>query len=106
MFRSEIKHGATTIITESCVIEALGDDNKVFENISGPVWRSFPLRERLTPKAQETLYQVLEDGYIEFDESVDGIRFCYENGWIHRVVQEIGGQLHNIGILQTRLHEK
>jgi hypothetical protein len=68
------------------VIEALEDDNKVFKNILGPIWRSFPLHERLTPKAQETLYQVLEDGYIAFNESVDRIRFSYENGWIHRVV--------------------
>lgn len=108
VYRSEVKHGVTRTITESGVIQALADDSKVFSSLAGTVVsRSFPFGDKITPEAKDTLGRVLEDGYILFDELVDGIRHCYENGWIHRaLVPEYPGQWHTIGILPSRLHEK
>jgi hypothetical protein len=86
----------------------MADDNKVFSSLIGTVVsRSFPYGERLTIEAANTLSKVLEDGYILFDESVDGIRHCYKNGWIHRTLVIQGtGQWHSVGVLPSCLHEK
>jgi hypothetical protein len=103
-----MKHGIPPIITESCVIQALADDNKVFNSLRRTVVsRSFPIQGRLTVEAKNILSKVLEDGYILFDESVDGIRCCYENGWIQRaLLEENTERLNSVGVLPSRLHEK
>jgi hypothetical protein len=103
-----VKHGVIPIITENNVIQALEDDNKVFRSLNGTVVsRSFPFGDRVTTEAANTLIKVLEDGYVLFDESVNGIRCCYENGWVHRaLVRQRFGKWHSVGILLSRLHEK
>ncbi|KAK9237143.1 hypothetical protein V1525DRAFT_404725 [Lipomyces kononenkoae] len=108
VYRSEVKHGITPTITENSVIQALADDNKVFSSLQGTaVSRSFPFGDGFTVEAANTLRQALEDGYIPFNESVDGIRCCYENGWIHRaVLRDSNEQQKSVGVLPSRLHEK
>lgn len=90
------------------MIQALADDSKVFSSLIGTVVsRSFPSGEAFTPEAANTLRKVLEDGHILFDQSVNGIRRCYENGWIHRAtLSDDIQQQHSVGILPSRLHEK
>jgi hypothetical protein len=109
VYRSEIKHGVRPTITESCVIQALADDNQVFNSLVGKtvVSRSFPSPEKLTVEIKNTLSKVLEDGYILFDELDNGIRSCYEHGWIHRAItMESTKWWRNICVLPSRLHEK
>ena len=40
----------------------------------------FPYQDKPTVEARNTMSKVLEDGYILFDESDGGIRYCYEYG--------------------------
>jgi hypothetical protein len=87
------------------------DDNQVFKCLGkAVVSRSFPYQDKLTVEARNTLSKVLEDGYILFDESDDGIRSCYEYGWIHRAIMreesEDSQWWCHIGVLPSRLHEK
>jgi hypothetical protein len=87
----------------------LTDDNQVFNSLEGNtvIARSFPDQNELTVEAKNTLSKVLEDGYILFDESDDGIRYCYKYGWIHReIITEGNKWWRHIGILPSRLHEK
>lgn len=90
------------------MIDALADDNKVFESLeSAVVGRSFPFRERLTIESANILSTALENVYVLFDESVDAIRHCYENGWIHRALARLGTETwYSVGVLPSRLHEK
>ncbi|EED14660.1 conserved hypothetical protein [Talaromyces stipitatus ATCC 10500] len=108
VYRSQVKHKDISTITQDYVTQALADDNKVFSGLDGfAVSRSFPRPRKLTSEAKNTLITIIEDGYILFDESVDSIRCCYENGWIQRAVLEDDAQQPNgVGVLPSRLHEK
>jgi hypothetical protein len=64
-------------------------------------------RERLTIESANILSTALENVYVLFDESVDAIRHCYENGWIHRALARLGTETwYSVGVLPSRLHEK
>ena len=67
------------------------------------VARSFPHIKRSTSEISNILNKITEEGSIPFDLKDANIKFCYQNGWIHRVILEDGG---DIAILPTRLHEK
>jgi hypothetical protein len=100
-------------ITEDRVIQALNVEKAVFERLmSSAVGRSFPSNDSkiFTTDSIKILKKVLEDGYIPFDETNEGIQNCYQMGWIHRSLlshgtQQDSVQLH-IGVLPSRLHEK
>ncbi|EED23457.1 conserved hypothetical protein [Talaromyces stipitatus ATCC 10500] len=108
VYRSQVKYKDISTITQDHVTQALADDNKVFGGLDGSiVFRSFPFPGKLTPEARSALITILEDGYILFDESSDGIRCCYENGWIHRaILGDSSLQQNSVGVLPSRLHEK
>jgi hypothetical protein len=100
-------------ITEDHVIQALKFEKVVFEKLmSSAVGRSFPSKTSkfFTTDTVEILKKVLEDGYVPFDETNEGIQNCYQMGWIHRSLLSDGTQqdsVHlNIGVLPSRLHEK
>ncbi|EED18413.1 hypothetical protein TSTA_121560 [Talaromyces stipitatus ATCC 10500] len=107
LYRSEVKHRVIPTITEDIVIQALRDDKEVFSRLRGTVVsRSFPFGNRFTTEAANTIRKVLEDGYVLFDESLCGIRCCYENGWIHRAtLVDDTEQQNSVGVLPSRLHE-
>lgn len=95
------------------MIQSLKDEKTVFEKLmSSAVGRSFPLKTSkfFTTDAVKILRKVLEDGYVPFDETNEGIQNCYQMGWIHRSLLRDGTQqdsIHlNIGVLPSRLHEK
>jgi hypothetical protein len=90
-------------MTEGHVIEALQDDHKVFEALQlAVVWRSFPISQLLTIESANVLSAVLKDGYVLFDGSAEGIRYCYERGWIHRA----RAGKDSVLVFPSRLHEK
>lgn len=71
---------------------------------------SFPSTWKfLTRATKNTLYHVLEHGYIDFDSSNEGIQQCYERGWIHRTQESQEDFLpseSDICVFPSRLHEK
>ena len=74
---------------------------KVLSNES--VNRSFPKIKKATNGISDTLNKITEEGNIPFDIKDANIKFCYQNGWIHRVFLEDGD---DIAVLPSRLHKK
>ncbi|EYE91450.1 crinkler effector domain-containing protein [Aspergillus ruber CBS 135680] len=103
VYRHDIKHRHNRTLTEDHVIWFLEDTATVFQNLSKEsVNHSFPVIERCTSGISNILNTITEDGNILFDLNDADIRFCYQNGWIHRVA--LDGE--NIAVLPSRLHEK
>ncbi|EYE94524.1 crinkler effector domain-containing protein [Aspergillus ruber CBS 135680] len=103
VYRHDIKHRHIRTLTEDHVIWFLEDTATVFQKLSKEsVDRSFPVIERCTSGISNILNTITEDGNIPFDLNDADIRFCYQNGWIHRVA--LDGE--NIAVLPSRLHEK
>ena len=101
--RYNIKYRHLRTLTEDHVIWFLEDTAKVFEKLSREsVDRSFPRIERCTSKVSNILNKITEEGSVPFDLNDADIRFCYQNGWIHRVA--LDGD--DIAVLPSRLHEK
>jgi hypothetical protein len=103
VYRHDIKHRHIRSLTEDHVIWFLEDTATVFQKLSKEsVDRSFPVIERCTSGISNILNTITADGNIPFDLNDADIRFCYQNGWIHRVA--LDGE--NIAVLPSRLHEK
>jgi len=90
-------------LTEDHVIWFLEDTATVFKLLrTRPVNRSFPDISRATNGNAVTLSKITEEGSIPFDINDASIKFCYQNGWIHRVALDDG----DVAVLPSRLHEK
>jgi hypothetical protein len=64
-------------------VEALDDDAAVFSTLQAyPVYRSFPLQDYLTCSAVGVLREVLQYGSVRFDHNDEGMKLCFENGWV------------------------
>ncbi|BCR86170.1 uncharacterized protein ACHE_30157S [Aspergillus chevalieri] len=102
-YRHDIKYETIRTLTEDHVIWFLEDTATVFDKLSREsVNRSFPHIKRCTSKILKILNTITEEGSIPFDINDADIKFCYQNGWIHRVA--LDGD--NIAVLPSRLHEK
>ncbi|BCR89602.1 ATP-binding protein [Aspergillus chevalieri] len=102
-YRRDIKHKHLRTLTEDHVIWFLEDTARVFDKLSREsVDRSFPRIERCTSEVSNILNKITEEGSVPFDLNDADIRFCYQNGWIHRVA--LDGD--DIAVLPSRLHEK
>ncbi|ODM16358.1 hypothetical protein SI65_08358 [Aspergillus cristatus] len=102
-YRHDIKHGIIRTLTEDHVIWFLEDTATVFDKLSREsVNHSFPRIERSTSKISNILNKITEEGSVPFNLNDADIRFCYQNGWIHRVA--LDGD--DIAVLPSRLHEK
>ncbi|ODM15257.1 hypothetical protein SI65_09198 [Aspergillus cristatus] len=102
-YRHDIKHGHIRALTEDHVTWFLDDTATVFQELSmQPVQRSFPEVPKATNGISDIFNKITEDGSIPFDINDASIKFCYQKGWIHRVV--LDGD--DIAVLPSRLHEK
>jgi guanyl-specific ribonuclease Sa len=96
------------LITEDDLVEALIDDAAVFSSLTqpeSPVHRSFPVQAELTVPAMKVLSAIRRDGRVPFIYKDDGIRLCFQEGWIHVEVEEENPS-SLICFLPSRLHEK
>jgi hypothetical protein len=67
--------------------------------------RSFPSAKKLTVKAADVLRKVLLDGSILRNVEDEGIRLCYEEGWVHSEATDAGAE-DIVCVLPSKLHEK
>lgn len=106
VYRSEIKHGEIRAVQKDHIVEILNDEEKSFEYLTQTsIQRSFVRRRELTPQAADVLRQVLVNGSIHRDLHYEGIRTCYEKGWLHS--EPLDPEANNIVcVFPTRLHAK
>jgi len=91
-------------LTEDHIIWFLEDTATVFQKLRNEsVHRSFPVILKATNGISDTLNKITEEGSIPFDINDASIRFCYQNGWIHRVLLDDNDE---VAILPSHLHEK
>jgi hypothetical protein len=84
----------------------LDNESKVFGMLREyPVQRSFPPAKKLTVKAADVLRNVLLDGSIPRDLKDEGIRLCYEEGWVHSEATDPSAE-DVVCVLPSKLHEK
>ncbi|KAE8149221.1 hypothetical protein BDV25DRAFT_156705 [Aspergillus avenaceus] len=105
-YRSDIKHGDIALVQKHHIIELLNNEDKAFNYLAqAPVQRSFVNRKNLTVEAADVLRKVLVNGSISRDLGHEGIRLCYESGWLHSEALDLEG-LDVVCIFPSRLHEK
>lgn len=106
VYRSDLKHGRISVVTKEHILSTLDDESQAFEFITqSPVYRSFPEGRALTPQAADVLRTVLVDGSILRDLSNEGIKLCYEMGWLHAEPTDRQGQ-EVVCVFPTPLHAK
>ncbi len=93
-------------VTKELLIRALEDEATVFRMLEQyPVFRSFPLHNKLTVEAAHVLQKVLQDGNILRQLEDPGIRLCYEMGWLHSEATD--DFVENIVcVFPSKLHQK
>jgi hypothetical protein len=87
-------------------MKALDDDTAVFSTLRDyPVYRSFPVQKFLTPPAVGVLSKALQYGCVRFDREDDGMKLCFEKGWVHVDIID-PPSVNEWCFLPSRLHEK
>ncbi|KAJ5888991.1 hypothetical protein N7495_009032 [Penicillium taxi] len=82
-FRSQLIRGKGHI-SEGDIRVTLDSDNAAFKFLDKtPLRRSFVNQMKLTPAAAEILRKVLIEGSVERDLEKEGIKTCYQQGWLH-----------------------
>jgi hypothetical protein len=62
----------------------LENEDRLFQYLAQmPVQRSFINRRELTVEAADILREVLANGSVPRDLTNNGVRLCYEKGWLH-----------------------
>jgi hypothetical protein len=97
-------------ITKDVLIAAFDREGDIFNFLEQtPVYRSFPSASDLTVPAVQVLCRVLEEGKIMLNLRDEGIRLCYEKGWLHSDHSSNSTLYKNDGMIcyfPSRLHEK
>lgn len=105
-YHSQLKKGKMNQITKQHIIDSLDDEGAVFLGIrSGPVFRSFPSKEYLTTPATKCLQEVLQKKFVPCNLEDEGLRLCYEMGWIHSDATD-EDRSGIVCFLPSKLHEK
>ncbi|KAL4928198.1 uncharacterized protein BDV17DRAFT_282179 [Aspergillus undulatus] len=107
--RHALNHGVISSVSKDLVIKTLEDDARVFRSLeSTAVFRSSPTPKLLTMPAVSTLPRCLESGTIPCDLGDEGVRRCYELGWLHsdQTRSYALDQPDTICFFPSRLHEK
>jgi hypothetical protein len=94
------------IVCEADIRKALDDKDKAFAFLrETPANRSFVVLQNLNPHAANTLRKVLIEGSIPRDLEDEGVRICYQRGWVHtEAVDQYGAEI--ICVLPSNLHAK
>ncbi|KAL4783696.1 hypothetical protein BJX76DRAFT_357720 [Aspergillus varians] len=107
--RHELKHASISKISKEIMMESLEDHARVFRTFeSFAVFRSFPVSDALTMPVVRTLRRCLEHGTIPCDLNDEGVKRCYELGWLHSD-QTKSYAIENpkmVCFFPSRLHEK
>ncbi|KAE8391262.1 hypothetical protein BDV23DRAFT_182776 [Aspergillus alliaceus] len=105
VYHSELKHEEITL-NDSHVISSLDNEAQAFAYLlSAPVCRSFPRPKRISPEAAEILRKALSEGNVDRDLNNEGIKQCYENGWLHSEPADAYAE-RIVCVFPTRLHAK
>lgn len=108
-YEQAIKNSTIRTVTKELLSQSFSDESRVFRDLRRTaVFASFPLPHLLTASAVKVLRRVLEDGSVPFNLQDDGIRLCYENGWLHSDLTRTSTSEDPkmICFLPTRLHMK
>lgn len=106
VYRSVIKHGDIKAVEKHHVISTLNDEEESFRYFAQTGFqRSFVDLRRLTPAAGNVLREVLVIQRIPRDLDNEGIRLCYENGWLHSEPLDFRAD-QIVCVFPTRLHAK
>ena len=103
-----VKAGLIQQITEDDLVETLMDDAAIFKSLiqpEYPVHRSFPVQGKLTTPAKNILSMIRRDGSAPFKYNDDGMRLCFQEGWIHVDIKDENPS-SLICFLPSRLHKK
>ncbi|CRG90461.1 hypothetical protein PISL3812_07505 [Talaromyces islandicus] len=105
LYHSNLKRDMKTLC-EADIRKALDDKNQAFAFLrQAPVHRSFVTLEKLNPHAANTLRKVLIEGSIPRDLEDEGVRICYERGWVHtEALDQDAAEI--ICVLPSNLHAK
>lgn len=90
------------------IIDMISDETTVLDKIrTFPVGRSFPRKSMLSERREVVAAprHVLEFGSIPFSIRNEGLRFCYEEGWLHAEPNSPDGDAV-ICVFPSKLHQK
>lgn len=94
------------IIHEADIRKTLERKEEAFDFLAQtPVQRSLVDRRNLTPCAANILRKVLIEGSVACDLDDEGVRTCYEKGWLHAEALDYAA-MEIICVLPTNLHAK
>ena len=94
------------IVHEADIRRTLEQKDEAFEFLEQtPVHRSFVNLRNLTPRAANILRKVLIEGSVPRDLNDEGVRTCYEQGWLHTEALDRRA-IEIICVLPTNLHAK
>jgi hypothetical protein len=94
------------IIHETDIRKTLAKKDEAFAFLEQtPVHRSFVNLQKLMPRAANILRKVLIEGNVPRDLNDEGVRTCYEQGWLHTEALD-SKAIKIICILPTNLHAK
>jgi hypothetical protein len=104
VYHSNVKRGMD-IIHEADIRNTL-ERKEAFDFLAQtPVRRSFVNRRNLTPHAANILWKVLIEGSVPRNLNNEGVRTCYEQGWLHTEALD-NEAMEIICVLPTNLHAK
>jgi hypothetical protein len=79
-----MKHGPIKDFGEDHIVLALNDEEKSFGYfMHKSLRRSLPNRKDLPTAAVDILREVLTNQQIPRDLNREGVKLCYERGWLH-----------------------
>ncbi|EAW20587.1 uncharacterized protein NFIA_030190 [Aspergillus fischeri NRRL 181] len=84
VYHPQLKHGTIEAVTQEHIMSLLEDEDRLFQHLKDTlVQRSFIKWRDLTVEAADILREVLANGSVSQDLTNNGIRICYEKGWLH-----------------------
>ncbi|KAH8423892.1 uncharacterized protein LDX57_001644 [Aspergillus melleus] len=101
--------GTVRTVTKELCSKSFVDESRVFRSFRHcTVFKSFPLAKNLTAPAVNVLRRVLENGSVPCNLQDEGVRLCYERGWLHSDLTRtsVTEDPNIICFLPTRLHMK
>jgi hypothetical protein len=101
-----LKHKTNEAVGVDHIVLALNDEEESFDYfITRSLRRSFVNTENLPNAAVEVLREVLANQYIPRDLSKEGVKLCYERGWLHSEPLDADAKTI-VCIFPTKLHAK
>lgn len=100
---------AIRAVSKEHLSASLHDESRVFRGLRhSAFFRSFPLPNSLTAPAVNALRRALENGSVPCNLQDEGIRLCYEKGWLHSDLTRTSASEDPSAVFSfpTRIHMK